>query len=264
MKKFTFYAFTCIVMLCMAQTQGRAQFLKKLKDKVSQKVAEAAGVGGNTSTTNTQGNGGVNTPANTNGAPVNTTGAGLKNTAPPDVQQNINTAEKATGSADYSNARFALQQAMTGVEIELGRQLLQSLPATVSGLAKDTTQNMVQSLQYGWANLTIQTVYSDGKNKQLKITIGNMPSYAAIVGMYFNNQGLIQNNGGDQKAKQIMVKGNKAIIQFDQNSGYQVLMQLGQGSMVAWECVNFATEDEVMAAVNSFDVDGIKKMMGEQ
>lgn len=251
-------------MVCLAHTQGRAQFLKKLKDKVTQKVAEAAGVGGNTNNTNTQGNTGVNTPANTNGSPVNTTGAGLKNTTPPDVQLNITTAEKATGTADYSNARFALQQAMTGVEIELGRQLLQSLPATVSGLAKDTMQNMVQSLQYGFANLTIQTVYTDGKNKQCKITIGNMPAYSAVIGMYFNNQYMVQNNSSDQKVKQVMIKGNKGIIQFEQNTGYQVFMQLGQASMIGWECVNFATEDEVMAAVNSFDVDGIKKMMGEQ
>jgi len=260
MKKCIFYACASIVMLCLAYTQGHAQFLKKLKDKVAQKVADAAGTGSTTTNTNNQGN----TGTNGTGTPTNTTGAGLKNTAPPDVGQNINAAEKATGSADYSSARFALQQAMTGVEIELGRQLLTSLPATVDGLAKDTTQNLVQSLQYGWANLTIQTVYSDGKNKQLKITIGNMPAYAAAVGMYFNNQYMIQNNGGDQKAKQIMVKGNKAIIQFDQSTGYQVLMQLGQGSIIAWECVNFATEDEVMGAVNSFDVDGIKKMMGEQ
>jgi hypothetical protein len=261
MKKCIFYACACTVMLCLAYTHGHAQFLKKLKDKVAQKVADAAGA--NTSTnTNNQGNTG--TTGNGNGSPANTTGAGLKNTAPPDVEQNINSAEKATGTADYSSARFALQQAMTGVEIELGRQLLKSLPATVDGLAKDTTQNLVQSLQYGWANLTIQTVYSDGKNKQFKITIGNMPAYSAAIGMYFNNQYMMQNNGGDQKVKQIMVKGNKAIIQFDQSTGYQVFMQLGQSSMIAWECVNFATEDEVMGAVNSFDVDGIKKMMGEQ
>lgn len=269
MKKLIFCASACMAMVCLANTGVRAQFLKKLKDKVVQKVGDRI-----TDKASDKAADAVVGPAGTNGngipgsagGPNNTMGGGLKNTPPPDVNQNINDAEKSTTSADYPNARYALQQAMTGVEIELGRQLLQSLPNTVSGLNKDTTKNLVQSLQYGWSNLTIQTAYFDGKDKQLKITIGNNPMYAGAVAMYFNNYNLIQQNSNDngQKMKQIKIKGNNGIIQFDASTGYQVFMQLGQSSMVSWECVNFATEDEVMGAVNSFDVDGIKKTMGEQ
>jgi hypothetical protein len=39
---------------------------------------------------------------------------------------------------------------------------------------------------------------------------------------------------------------------------------LGQSSLIVWEAVNFATEQEVMAAANTFDIEGIKKMLGEQ
>ena len=42
------------------------------------------------------------------------------------------------------------------------------------------------------------------------------------------------------------------------------MMPMGQTSLMVWECVNFASEDEVMAAANQFDIDGIKKMLGEQ
>jgi len=262
MKKYFFYASACVGILCLAPQQGDAQFLKKLKDKVAQKVADAAGVPANTSSTNNQNSAGL--PGNS-GGPANTTGGGLKNTPPPDVTQSLNDAEKATATADYASARYGLQQAMTGLEIELGRQLLQSLPATVAGISKDTTKNLVQSTRYGWNNLTIQTTYTDGKNKQMKITIGNNPAYAAIMNIYFNNSAMVQSSGdNNQKAKQIRIKGNQGIIQFDANTGYQVFMQLGQSSMIGWEFVNFATEDDVMAAVNSFDIDGIKKTMGEQ
>ncbi len=267
MKKFIFSAAACIAFVCLIQTQGHAQFLKKLKDKVAQKIADAAGVPANTTnstTANSQPGTGINNSSN-NGGPANTMGGGLKNTPPPDVNQNINDAEKATGTADYNGARYALQQAMTGLEIELGRQLIQSLPATVDGLNKDTAKNLVQSTQYGWSNLIIQTAYSDGKNKQLKMTIGNNPVYAGIVNMYFNNAAMVQSSGdNNQKMKQVRVKGNQALIQFDANTGYQVLMQLGQSSMITWDCVNFPTEDEVMTTVNTFDIDGIKKTMGEQ
>jgi len=39
---------------------------------------------------------------------------------------------------------------------------------------------------------------------------------------------------------------------------------IGQSSLIVWECINFATEAEVMSAANVFDIDGIKKMLGEQ
>jgi hypothetical protein len=261
MKKHIFSALACVALICFVQTKGHTQLLKKLKDKLTQKAADAAGVPAPNASTASSTQAGTNN----SGGPANTTSEGLKNTPPPDVNQNINDAEKSTTAADYSNARYALQQAMTGVEIELGRQLLQSLPDAVDGLNKDTTKNLVQSVRYGWSNLTIQTTYTDGKNKQMKMTIGNNPAYAGIMNLYFNNQAMVQSSGNNnQKMKQVRVKGNQALIQFDASTGYQLLMQLGQSSMIAWECVNFATEDEVMNAANSFDIDGIKKMMGEQ
>ncbi|HVX49276.1 MAG TPA: hypothetical protein VHB48_03935 [Chitinophagaceae bacterium] len=261
MKKFIFSALACMV-LCMVQTQGHAQLLKKLKNKIAEKVSQAAGVPANSNTNNANQPGMGN---NSSGGPVNTMGGGLHNTPPPDVNKSIDDAEKATAATDYNNARYSLQQAMTGLEIELGRQLIKSLPATVDNLNKDTAKNLVQSNQYGFSNLIIQTVYSDGKDKQMKMTVGNNPMYAGIMNMYFNNAAMIQSSGDNsQKMKQVRVKGNQALIQFDQSTGYQVIMQLGQSSMLTWECVNFAGEDEVMNAVNTFDIDGIKTMMGEQ
>ena len=261
MKKLIFCASVCMA-LCLVQIQGHAQFLKKLKDKVNQaldkKASDAAGVPAN----NTE----AGTPAGANpGDPANKGGGGLKNTPPPDVNQSINDAEKSSGAADYSNARYSLQQAMIGVEIQLGRQLLQSLPPTVDGLNKDTTKNLVSSAQYGWSNLTIMTAYTDGKDKQMRIVIGNSPAYSSMVSMYFNNAALIQSSSNNnQNIKQTRLKGNQALIQYENSKGYTLYMQMGQSSMIIWECVNFTSEDEVMNAAATFDIDGIKKMMGEQ
>ncbi len=252
--------FFCMAVLCailtLPQIQAHAQFFKKLKDKVNQAIGTPAASTPATTSTST---------SNSSSSPVNKTGAGLSNTAPPDIMQGINDAEKENSAADYSSARYSLQQALIGVEIQLGKQLLQSLPASVDGLNKDTTKNVVASTQYGWGNLTILTVYSDGKNKQMTITIGNNPAYAGIVSLYFNNAAAVQSNGNNNpNMKQTRVKGNQAVIQFDKSSGYSMFMQLGQSSMIVWTFVNFATEDEVMSAANSFDIDGIKKTMGEQ
>jgi hypothetical protein len=87
------------------QAQG---LLKKIKDKVNQTV--------NTTSTNTStnqpGNGNTQTNRNTG----NTTGEGLVIT-PPDVNENLTSAEAAFKNGNYNEARYAVQQAMLGVEM---------------------------------------------------------------------------------------------------------------------------------------------------
>src|SRR5205085_1856227 len=64
-------------------------------------------------------------------------GEGLIST-PPDVKENLATAETSFKAGSYGDARYAVQQAMLGVELEIGRQILKSMPETISGLKKDT------------------------------------------------------------------------------------------------------------------------------
>ena len=83
------------------------------------------------------------------------------------------------------------------------------------------------------------------------------------VNMYFN-AGYAQQTGGQQNWKQTKLKGNRAIIEFDQNSGYKLSVPIGQSSLMIFEGVSFATENDMMAAANAIDIDAIKKMLGEQ
>ena len=242
---------------------ARAQFLKKLKDKAKETVNKTAGGSDKDSNTNSA-NESQDNNTSSSGKPTNKGGGGLKNTAPPDVTQQIADAETAHTAAKYSDARYSIQQALVGVEIQLGREILKDLPNPVVALEKDTTQDKVSSTQWGWNNLTIQRVYSDKKDKQLTVTIGNNVLYAGMANMYFNNVYGMQADANNQNVKQTKVKGNKAIIEYSDSKGYTLMVSLGQSAMIVWECINFADENEVMAAANSFDIDGIKKSLGEQ
>lgn len=248
-----------IMLVCcvLAYKPSDAQLLKKLKDKVNQATNKA--LGNDETTQNTQTDNG----SSTSGKPTNKGGGGLQNTPPPDVNQQLSDAEQSFAGAKYSDARFSLQQALMGIEIQLGRELLVSLPNDVNGLPRDTTQDKVMSTQWGWNNLTIQRVYYDGKDKQLTVTIGNNGLYAGLVNVYFNNA-YVQADANQQNVKQTKVKNNKAIISYDDSKGYTLIVPLGQSSMIVWECVNFANENEVMAAAEKFDIDAIKKKLGEQ
>ena len=247
-----------IAVLCVVSLHynGHTQFLKKLKEKVNNAVGNKVS---NTVDQSTQTSG---TTSNS-GNPTNKMGGGLTNTTPPDVNQQMADAEKSHAAGDFSDARYSLKQALMGIELQIGKEILRSLPATAKGLEKDTSQNKVMSTQWGWNNLTIQSIYKKG-DQQMTITIGNNAAYSVFVNMYFNNAYAQTNNDNSQKVKQTKVKGYKAIITYEDSKGYTLLVPLGQSSLIAWECVNFATEQDVMDAANVFNIDGIKKMLGEQ
>lgn len=254
LKKITLLTAVCILSF---NFNSHAQLLKKLKDKVNNAV--------NSNSSNNSNQSSQSQNSNSSGSPTNTKGGGLTNTTPPDVNQQIADAEKSQAAGNYSDARYSIQQALMSIELQIGKQVLQSLPASVSGLEKDTIQNKVMSTQWGWNNLTIQSVYKKA-DQQMTVTIGNNTVYSGFIDMYFNNAAYMQttSNGNNQNVKQTKVKNYRALITYDDSKGYTLLVQLGQSSLIVWECVNFATEQDVMNAANAFDIDGIKKMLGEQ
>ena len=121
---------TLFLLLCFTPLLSvQAQFMKKLKEKVAE-VSEK--VSGPETTQNQNGTatpaGGPATSGNNN--PRNTSGGGLISTQP-DVKENLTSAETSFGGGKYSEARYAVQQAMLGVELEIGQAILKSLPQTI-------------------------------------------------------------------------------------------------------------------------------------
>jgi hypothetical protein len=242
----------------------------KLKQKAEQaaekalekKAAEKTGVNTDNGDQDNSGSSGNSNSSSSPNKPTNKGGGGLI-TTPPDVKQNLSDAESAYKTANYGEARYAVQQAMLGVELEIGNKVLKSLPETISGLPKQPESDQVTSTGWGWAGLTIQREYLKD-DKQLKATIANNSAWMSAVNMYLANGGYAQQTNGQQNWKQIKVKNYRGVIEYDESSGYKISVPLGQSSLIVWEGVNFASEQEIMSAANSFDIDGIKKMLGEK
>lgn len=251
------------------QVQGQA-LLNKMKQKAEQaadraidkklsgKQSGSTSSGGASTTT---GPGGASS-GNTGNNPSNKGGGGLIST-PPDVKQNLSDAEASYKTKNYGEARYAVQQAMLGVEMEIGNNILKSLPETVSSLPKEEEADQVTSTGYGWAGLTIHREYYKD-DKELRVTIANNSAWMTSYNMYLSNSGYSQTTGGEQQFKQIKVKGHKGIIEYSESSGYKISVAVGQSSLIMWEGINFASEPEMMKAAEAFDIDGIKKQLGEQ
>ncbi|MFM7327223.1 MAG: hypothetical protein ACKO3B_00675, partial [Bacteroidota bacterium] len=76
--------------------------------------------------------------------------------------------------------------------------------------------------------------------------------------------GYAQATGGQQSMKQTRVKGYRAVIEYDEGSGYKLSVPVGQSSLIVYEGINFASEQEMTTAAGAIDIAGIKKMLGEQ
>jgi hypothetical protein len=262
--KFLLLCLTLVSLSFAASAQG---LMGKLKQKAEQaaekalekKAKEKAGIPDNQNSGN---NDSGNNNSNSSNNPTNKGGGGLI-TTPPDVKANLGDAENAYKATSFGEARYAVQQAMLGVELEIGNKVLKSLPESVSGLPSQKDQDQVTSTGWGWAGLTIQRAYTKD-DKQLRATIANNSAWMSAVNMYLANGGYAQQTGGEQNWKQTKVKGHRGVIEYSESSGYKLSIPLGQTSLIVWDAVNFATEQEVMTAANAFDIDGLIKMLGEK
>jgi hypothetical protein len=263
MKKYLFFVL-CTMAYSMMSFQAQSQVLKKLKEKVNQATDKAlAGQTSPSGTSTTEGSSPVSESPGRTGKPTNKTGAGLVST-PPDVETNMTSSETSFKNNKYSESRYALQQAILGVELKIGKEILKSMPEELQGMPKIPESDKVASGGWGWSGLTINREYQKG-DKFMGVGIQDFSYLGPAWAMYFNG-GMMntQMENNEQKMKNIMVKGNKGVISYDASKGYTVVVMLTQGSALVWDGVNFASEQEMMDAVNSFDIDKIKNFLGEK
>ncbi len=259
------YLIIATLALTFGFSNASGQILNKIKQKASKKAEKALEktLGLEDEKKNTPNNSGPGNSGSSGGNnPSNTTGGGLI-TTPPDVQANIADAQTSFKSGSYGDARYAVQQAMLGVEMEIGNKVLNSLPESISGLNKDASADQVTSTGFGWVGLTIKREYTNN-NKEFRIMVANNSVMMSSVNMYLSSGGYSQSTGGEQNWKQTKLKGHRAIIEYNEGRGYKLSVPIGQSSLVVFEGVNFASEPDMMQAAEEVDIDEIKTMLGEK
>jgi hypothetical protein len=256
------------LLLCISIHASSQSLLKKLKQKVESTTEKVIDKKDQREdwwwqqwTRTTRANESSRSGGSSSGNNSNTTGEGLV-TVPPDVNKFLTEADEAFKKNDLSDSRYSLQQAMLGVEMEIGKKILNDLPMTIKSLKKDTTAGKVTSTGWGWVGLMIQANYKNEK-QELNIDIANNAMWMQAINAYLTNGAYSQSNGEQQNWKQTKLKGYRAVIEFDKNSGYKLSVPLGQTSLIIFQGINFATEAEMMDACSVVDIDSIKQELGE-
>ena len=162
-----------IVLICSLNINNSSgQILNKLKQKASQTMDKALDKTLGIDEKAPSGNPGDDGNTGNNGSSTNNTSGGGLVTTPPDVQASIADAQSSYRAGSYGEARYAVQQAMLGVEMEIGNNILKSLPESISGLSKDGSADQVTSTGFGWVGLTIQREYRND-DKEFKVIVAN-------------------------------------------------------------------------------------------
>jgi hypothetical protein len=252
-----FLFLTCLSMsVDVVSAQGILNRIKnKMEDKVVDEIFKEKKADENPSSETY----GSDSPSDRSGS-RNTRGGGLVVT-PPNVNENIDAANNAFKARKYSDSRYALRQAILGIEMEIGKGVLESLPESVNDLKKDSQSDRVTSSGIGFVGMTIERVYLKG-DQELKLMIANNSAMLSAISMYMSTG--TYGASSDQKFKQIQFQGHRGVIEFDEYSGYKLSVPFGQSSLIVLEGVNFESEQQVMAAAERFDIEKIKKQLGEQ
>ncbi len=183
--------------------------------------------------------------------------------AAPDVVQNIGDAETAYRDQKYTESKAAVRQALWGVELEIGQKILKSLPEDIEGLKSAKEEDRVTSSGIGFVGLIIERVYRGKDEMELRSMVGNDAALLGLAGAYMAG-GMYVNTTDETNQKTTRFKDHRAMIQYDDYEGYTLSVPFGQSSVFVVKGVNFDSESHFMTAAENFDIEIIKKELGEQ
>ncbi len=254
-RKISILVFALCLMGLSVQAQGR--LLRKLQEKTEEKIVNEI-LGEPDKTEQNQ-----NNPNHDESDGVkNRRGSGLSQDAP-DVAANIEEAEKHFDAQRYIQAKSSVKNALWGVELEIGKKVLESLPKEVVNLNVQDDDDKVSSTGVGFVGLVIERTYQGEDDIQLQATIGNDSALLGMAGFYMVDGTYMQSTDQPDQ-KQVQFKDHRAVIRYDEYDGYTLSVPFGQTSIFIVNGVNFENETDFMAAANCFDLSDIKSKLGVQ
>jgi hypothetical protein len=191
-----------------------------------------------------------------------TSSTGRKKMTPPDVNKSMTDAETAFKSKDYNDTRFNIQQALTGIELEIGYQMLDSMPKNIDGLDYKDEDDQVLSTGYGFAGFNVARSWRNKDDKSMNVSIMNNAAMSSSYNMILTNPGYMNSSNNNQKT--VKVGTYRAVLTAEENGSFSLGIPLGQSSLIAMTFQDYKDEDEVIHSAQQLNIDGIKTMLGEQ
>lgn len=186
--------------------------------------------------------------------------SGIISASAQDFAKNLATAKSSYSAGDLENARFAMQQMITEIDIALGREVLKLLPAKLEAMPANTKSDNVTA-NSGLAGVMIHRDYGTGDKISNIDIMGNSPLVASLNAIL---QLPFMGNSGDGTQKVIKVDGYKGMLQKSVDSETNktdYTLQIPLNSSLLTLVVPNSTEAEVIKIANTIPVSQIAKMV---
>lgn len=175
-----------------------------------------------------------------------------------EVQERLNEAQSSYSSGDLENARFALQQALQGINQAIGKDILALLPENIGGMDKVEANDNVTGVTAGFAGLFVNRNYQ-AENKDASVQIMSDSPLIAGINAILAMPSFINS---DPNQKRIKIENYKALLTKSTSTegtvSYNVQMPFGS-SMFTFTCNGINEENEVTTMLKSIPVEKIIK-----
>jgi hypothetical protein len=177
-----------------------------------------------------------------------------------DFSKDLSSARTAYASGNLEDARFAMQQMLTDIDIIVGKEILKLLPAKMDALTSDPKKDNVTA-NTGLTGVLIHRDYGTGEKNALIDIMGNSPLVASINAIL--SLPLI-GNSGDGTQKVVKVQGYKGMLQKTvdtETNKTDFTLQIPLNSTLVTFTVNDSNEADVLKLANTIPVTQIAKLV---
>ncbi|MBL7745606.1 MAG: hypothetical protein JNN00_19195 [Chitinophagaceae bacterium] len=181
------------------------------------------------------------------------------NTQSQDFTKEVATAKTSYAAGKLEETHFALQQALSELDMIIGREILKLLPPKIDTAAVNTREDRVSS-NTGFAGATVHRSY--GKSEKVKIEIiSNSPLIASLNALM--NMPMMGGIVRDENNKTVKVQGYKAKLERQSAEGdqYDYTLQLPYNSALLTLTMQKCTESDIMKVAEALPIDAIAKLI---
>lgn len=177
-----------------------------------------------------------------------------------DFNKNLSTAKTSYSSGKLEDARFAMQQMLTDIDVVIGKEVLKMLPAKMDAFASNVKSDNVTP-NTGLTGVLIHRDYGTGEKMLTLDIMSNSPLIAsmnAILSMPFIA------NSGDGTQKVVKIQGYKGVLQksvdSETNQTSYTLQVPINATLLTFTAPN-SSEADVLKWANTIPVPQIAKLV---
>lgn len=178
-----------------------------------------------------------------------------------DFKKEITTAKTSYSANKLEETHFALQQALSEIDITIGKEILKMLPPKMGEAAINPKEDHVTS-NLGMVGATVSRSYGTPTEKVKFELISNSPLVTTLNALL--NAPLVGGMMRDENSKTIKVKGYKARLERsvgEAENEYNYTIQLPFGNALLTLTVYKTTESEATKLMESLPLQAIAKLV---